>query len=144
LTLQIDCDVLQADGGTRTASVNGAYIAAAIAVSEALAAGRMKRSPLLQALGAVSVGIVGGQVCLDLDYEEDSRADVDLNVVLAESGAILELQGTSESSGGLFGRASLNEMLDVATRGIDEIFGEQRRVLEEWTASAGAGRRSFT
>lgn len=133
LTLQIDCDVLQADGGTRTASVNGAYIAAAIAVSGALASGRMARSPLLQAIGAVSVGVVDGQVCLDLDYTEDSGADVDLNVVLAESGMILEIQGTSESSAGAFGRARLNEMLDVATAGIQEIFSAQRRALSDTT-----------
>jgi len=112
----------------------GPYVAAFIAVKEALAWGRISRPPLVQALGAVSVGVVHGGVCRDMDYEEDSQASVALNVVLAESGAILELQGTSEGGNAPLTRHLLGEMLDVATAGIRGILEEQRKALEEWSA----------
>lgn len=133
LTLQVDCDVLQADGGTRTASIDGAYVAVSIAVNEAIQKGLLKQSPILQALGAVSVGILDGEALLDLDYLEDSKAEVDLNVVLAESGSLLEVQGTSEGVGGLFTRSSLNEMLDMAAVGIAQILKLQQKAIEAAT-----------
>jgi ribonuclease PH len=127
-TLRIDCDVLQADGGTRTASVNGAYVAGLLALRQGLALGKILRSPLRCALAAVSVGIIDGQSLLDLDYDEDSRADVDLNVVLTESGGLLEIQGTSEARP--FSRADLDQLLALAEKGIREILAEQRKAIE--------------
>jgi ribonuclease PH len=129
-TLQLDCDVLQADGGTRTASVNGAYIAAALTIAAALEQGLLLRSPLRQPLGAVSAGVVAGQPLLDLDYEEDAAAEVDLNVVLAASGAILEIQATTEDDAHALTRSDLDRLLDMAARGIREILGLQAEVIE--------------
>ncbi len=126
-TLQIDCDVLQADGGTRTASINGAYVAVAIACQKAQATGRLSRSPLRQAVGAMSAGIVDGKLCLDLDYAADSSADVDLNLVLLEDGSIIEIQGTSEKEP--MSRARLDELVALASRGIDTVFEAQRTAL---------------
>ena len=118
-TLQIDCDVLQADGGTRTASINGACIAARLAVEPALQSGCIERQPILEPVGAVSVGMVGGKHLLDLNYEEDSAADVDLNLVLTASGKILEIQGTAE--GAAFSRSDLDSLVDLGTQGIETI-----------------------
>jgi ribonuclease PH len=126
-TLHLDCDVLQADGGTRTASINGAYIAASIAVREAIARGQLARSPLREALGAVSAGIVNGQALLDLDYAEDSAADVDLNLVLDGSGRILEIQGTSE--GEPFSEEDLGRLIALARTGIRELMARAQEVL---------------
>ena len=127
-TLVVDCDVLQADGGTRTASINGAYVAAALAVRAALAEGRLSRSPLRTAVGAVSVGIVGGRLLVDLDYAEDARADVDLNLVLTEQREILEIQGTAE--GRPFPREDLDRLVDLGSRAIKEIIATCQRALE--------------
>ena len=127
LTLQVDCDVLQADGGTRTASVNGAYVAVSLLCREAIRSGTLWRLPIVQALGAVSAGIVGEKRLLDLDYEEDSAADVDLNLVLTEDGSILEIQATSE--GKPFRREELERLVDLARKGIEEILEHQRRAL---------------
>jgi ribonuclease PH len=118
-TLQLDCDVLEADGGTRTAAVNGAYVAAELAARDALANRLISRSPVRQAVGAVSAGIVGGRYLLDLDYEEDSQADVDLNLVVASNGAILEVQATSEKNP--FARADLGRLLDLGEAGVRQI-----------------------
>jgi ribonuclease PH len=129
-TLRLDCDVLQADGGTRTASINGAYLAAALALDGAVKEGKLGGSPLRSALGAVSAGIVDGRHLLDLDYEEDSRADVDLNVVVTSQGgkeALLEVQGTSE--GRAFSRADLEQLLDLAEKGVREILTVMDRTL---------------
>ena len=126
-TLQIDCDVLQADGGTRTASINGAYLAAELAVRDALREGRLEENPISGALGAVSVGIVDRIALLDLDYEEDASAEVDLNVVQVDDGRFLEIQGTAE--GVPFARDDLSLMLDLATAGIREIHEVCRRNL---------------
>ena len=126
-TLKLDCDVLQADGGTRTASVNGAYLASCIALRQALDDGRLGEQPLVEAIGAVSVGIVGGETLLDLDYSEDSRAGVDLNVVQTEGGRFLEVQGTAE--GEPFSREELNELLDLAAAGISEIIKKQAELI---------------
>ncbi len=126
-TIQIDCDVLQADGGTRTASITGAYVALADAIAVLKDQGVVPSEPLLDPIAAVSVGIVEGNVCLDLPYEEDSRAEVDLNVVMQESGNFVEVQGTGEN--GLFGRDELNAMLDVAQKGCFELIAAQRAAL---------------
>lgn len=126
-TIQIDCDVLQADGGTRTASITGAYVALADAIEVLKEQGVVPGEPLLQPIAAISVGIVDGHVCLDLPYEEDSRAEVDLNVVMQESGNFVEIQGTGEH--GLFGRDELNSMLDVAQKGCFDLIAAQRAAL---------------
>ena len=127
-TLRLDCDVLQADGGTRTASINGAYVAAGLALDAAVASGTLSATALKTAVGAVSVGIVDGRRLLDLDYEEDSRADVDLNVVTTSEGNLLEVQGTSE--GEPFSRSDLEELLDLAQEGIGEILVVEKKALE--------------
>lgn len=127
-TLHIDCDVLQADGGTRTAAINGAYIAAALAVEPAVARGELQRSPLRQAVGAMSAGMVDGEAVLDLDYRADSSADVDLNLVLAEDGSIIEIQGTAE--GEPLRREDLMRLVDLATGGIRAVFARQKAALQ--------------
>lgn len=114
----VDCDVLQADGGTRTASITGAYVAVHLALGG---------SALTDSVAAVSVGIVGGRVCLDLDYSEDSGAEVDMNVVMTGAGELVEVQGTAE--GRTFGRALLDEMLDSATAGIEELIERQNAAI---------------
>lgn len=126
-TIQIDCDVLQADGGTRTASITGAYVALADAIAHLKERGLVPGEPLQPPVAAVSVGIVDGAVCLDLPYEEDSRAEVDLNVVMTESGNFVEVQGTGEH--GLFGRDQLNAMLDSAEKGCFELIAAQKAAL---------------
>lgn len=126
-TIQLDCDVLQADGGTRTASITGAYVALADAISVLKERGVVPGEPLLQPVAAVSVGLIDGNVCLDLPYEEDYRAEVDLNVVMQESGNFVEIQGTGEN--GLFGRAELDAMLDVAQKGCTELVAAQKAAL---------------
>ena len=126
-TLQFDCDVLQADGGTRTAAINGAYVAASLAVAPALARGDLARSPLRQAVGAMSCGMVAGKALLDLDYSEDSSADVDLNLVLAEDDSIIEIQGTSE--GEPLSRAGLDRLVGLATAGINAAFAAQHEAI---------------
>lgn len=126
-TIQLDCDVLQADGGTRTASITGAYVALADAIAHLKAEGVVPGEPLLDPIAAVSVGIIDGEICLDLPYEEDSRAEVDLNVVMQESGDFVEIQGTGEH--GLFGREDLNEMLNVAQKGCRELIAAQKAAL---------------
>lgn len=126
-TIQLDCDVLQADGGTRTASITGAYVALADAIAVLKERGVVPGEPLLDPIAAISVGIVDGHVCLDLPYEEDSRAEVDLNVVMQEGGNFVEIQGTGEH--GLFGRKELDEMLDVAQSGCEELIAAQKAAL---------------
>ena len=126
-TIQLDCDVLQADGGTRTASITGAYVALADAISVLKERGVVPGEPLLAPVAAVSVGIIDGRVCLDLPYEEDCRAEVDLNVVMQEGDNFVEIQGTGEH--GLFGREELNQMLDVAQKGLNELIQAQKAAL---------------
>ncbi|WP_115685938.1 ribonuclease PH [Corynebacterium senegalense] len=126
-TIQLDCDVLQADGGTRTASITGAYVALADAISFLTERGVVPGTPLLKPVAAVSVGLLDGNVALDLPYEEDSRAEVDLNVVMQEGDNFVEIQGTGEH--GLFGRAELNAMLDVAQQGCRELIEAQKAAL---------------
>ena len=128
-TVILDCDVLQADGGTRTAAITGACAALALALNRMLATGALKKQPLRQMVAAVSVGIVQDTVLLDLAYEEDSQADVDMNVVMTESGALVEVQATAEREA--FPRARMNAMMDFAEQGIRQLFEAQRRMLEE-------------
>jgi ribonuclease PH len=128
-SVMIDCDVLQADGGTRTASISGAYVALAQALSTLERRGKLSRSPLVDSVAAVSVGIVGSVACLDLDYEEDSTAEVDMNVVMTGEGRLVEVQGTAEH--GSFDRAQLDELVDLATSGIERIATRQREALSE-------------
>ncbi|MDO5669019.1 MAG: ribonuclease PH [Corynebacterium sp.] len=126
-TINIDCDVLQADGGTRTASITGAYVALADAIAVLKEQGVVPGEPLLPPVAAVSVGLVDGHVCLDLPYEEDSRAEVDLNVVMTEGGHFVEVQGTGEH--GDFSRTQLDAMLDSAEKGCRELIAAQRSAL---------------
>ncbi|MFI0238951.1 ribonuclease PH [Streptomyces sp. NPDC016845] len=130
-TVVLDCDVLQADGGTRTAAITGAYVALADAVSWAQGKKLVKagRKPLTGTVSAVSVGIVGGVPLLDLCYEEDVRADTDMNVVCTGDGRFVEVQGTAEAEP--FDRAELNSLLDLAVAGCDELAAAQRKALGE-------------
>jgi ribonuclease PH len=125
--ITIDCDVLQADAGTRTASITGGYIALAIALRELEASGALPAGVLRDTVAAVSVGLVGDEPRLDLCYEEDAGAGVDCNVVMTGTGAMVEVQGTAE--GEPFSRAQLDELLDLAAAGIDELTGIQRGAL---------------
>lgn len=127
-TLYIDCDVIQADGGTRTASITGAYVALCAAVDRLIEDGVLKESPLQRAVAAISVGVVEGQVLLDLCYEEDVRAETDMNVVMAEGGGIIEIQGTAE--GMPFTREQTDLMLDFAGQGISELLQLQAAALK--------------
>ncbi len=124
LTVRVDCDVLQADGGTRTASITGAWIALADAFDHRIGVGKLEVSPLTDHVAAISVGLIGGDALLDLEYTEDVAADVDANVVMTGSGKIVEVQGTAE--GEPFDRSQLDRMLDLAAKGISELVTEQR------------------
>ena len=126
-TISLDCDVLQADGGTRTAAITGAYVAAADAVTWLLAKGKIERSPIKDAVAAVSVGIVSGTPLLDLEYVEDAACDTDMNVVMTASGGFVELQGTAE--GATFSRLEMDALLSLAAKGIGELVEAQRRAL---------------
>ncbi|HMO98455.1 MAG TPA: ribonuclease PH [Kiritimatiellia bacterium] len=125
-TLWVDCDVLQADGGTRTASITGAYAALRLAVDRLLADGRLTEDPIREAVAAVSVGIIDGQVLLDLCYAEDAAADVDMNVVMTASGKFVEVQGTAEERP--FSADQLQAMLGLAGKGIKHLLAEQRKL----------------
>lgn len=127
-TIHLDCDVLQADGGTRCASICGAWVALADAVGVLLRAGTISESPLIGSVAAVSVGVWQGMPVLDLDYTEDCGCDTDMNVVMTGAGGIVEVQGTAE--GEPFSRATLEALLDLATAGIAEITVAQRQVLQ--------------
>src|SRR6185437_9135115 len=126
-TVILDCDVLQADGGTRTAAITGACTALAIALGKLMEAGTLKQSPLRELVAATSVGIVDGRVLLDLAYEEDARAEVDMNVVMTASGGMVETQATAER--GTYTRAQMDEMLDMAERGIRDLLVAQKESL---------------
>ncbi len=126
-TLTVDCDVLQADGGTRTAGITGGYVALALALDRLWREGRLLGPPLTGLVAAVSVGIVAGRAVLDLDYAEDSAAEVDMNVVRTDDGRYVEVQGTAEATP--FRRTELDEMLELAGRGIDRLQERQREVL---------------
>ncbi len=127
-TIQIDCDVLQADGGTRTASITGACVAAHDAFAKLLAAGAIARHPLRELVAAVSVGVYDGTPVLDLDYPEDSACDTDMNVVMTAAGGFVEVQGTAE--GTPFSRGELDALLTLAERGIAQLVAAQKAALE--------------
>jgi len=127
-TLHLDCDVLQADGGTRCASICGAYVAVADAIAGLLQNGLLGESPLTDSIAAVSVGVFNGQPVLDLDYEEDFGCDTDMNVVMTGSGGIVEVQGTAE--GEPFSRATLDALIDLAAAGIAQITSAQQAALQ--------------
>ncbi|HET8636785.1 MAG TPA: ribonuclease PH [Acidobacteriaceae bacterium] len=128
-TVILDCDVLQADGGTRTAAITGACAALAIAMNRMVASGALKQNPLKQLVAATSVGIVEGVTLLDLAYEEDSQAEVDMNVVMTGDGGLVEVQATAERAA--FPRSRMLEMMDLAEAGIKELFKAQRAAIAE-------------
>jgi ribonuclease PH len=138
LTVTVDCDVIQADGGTRTAAITGGYVALALALGRAYLQGDVPRFPLVDSLAAVSVGLCDGRPLLDLDYSEDSRAQVDLNVVATGSEKLVEVQGTAE--GHPFSRAELDALLDLAFTGIRELSASQARALAPLLADVAAKR----
>ena len=126
-TIWIDCDVLEADGGTRTASITGAYVAVAMAVQKLLALALIKESPLRAAVAAISVGVVDGVPLLDLNYAEDVKAAVDMNVVMTDTGEFVEVQGTGEEAP--FPKAQLTELLQLGETGIQELIAAQKKAL---------------
>src|SRR4026209_323394 len=128
-TMTIDCDVLQADGGTRTAAITGAYVALALASQQLLKAGKIQRSVVTNQVAAISVGIVGNTPLLDLKYDEDSRAEVDMNVVCTGDGRFIELQGTAEREP--FSRTQMDELVALATRGIEALIAVQQSVIAQ-------------
>ncbi|MFC7489347.1 MULTISPECIES: ribonuclease PH [unclassified Knoellia] len=132
-TIVVDCDVLQADGGTRTASITGAYVALVDAIEDARDKGLIAKNaqPLSDSIAAVSVGVVGGLPVLDLDYPEDSTADTDMNVVMTGSGRYVEVQGTAEGADAAFDRDRLNELLDLAAAGCATLTALQKQALDE-------------
>jgi ribonuclease PH len=126
-TLTIDCDVIQADAGTRTTSITGSYVALVLAINKLLAKGDLNKSPLINSVAAVSVGLVEGNPVLDLNYTEDSNADVDFNVVMNGNMELIEIQGTAEQ--GSFNRTQLNQLLDLAEIGIKDLLEAQKQAL---------------
>ncbi|MEQ9618767.1 MAG: ribonuclease PH [Deltaproteobacteria bacterium] len=128
-SVTVDCDVIQADGGTRTASITGAFVALTDAVMNMIKQGIIRENPILDFLAAVSVGIVDGKLALDLNYEEDSRADVDMNVVMTGSGLLVEVQGTAE--GKPFSKNRLNWLVKLGEKGIMNLIEKQKEVLAE-------------
>jgi len=127
-TISLDCDVIQADGGTRTASITGAFVAAHDAVSWLIANGKLSTTPIRDFVAAISVGVVKGHLLLDLDYNEDSACDTDMNVVMTGAGGFVELQGTAE--GAAFSQAEMEGLLGLAGKGIRELVTAQRRALD--------------
>ncbi|WP_138514529.1 ribonuclease PH [Rhodoferax bucti] len=128
-TIQLDCDVIQADGGTRTAAITGAFVAAQDAVNGLLAAGKITETPITAAVAAISVGIVDGTPLLDLEYTEDSACDTDMNVVMTGAGHFVEVQGTAE--GVAFTRAEMDQLLTLAEKGVGELMQLQQQVLSK-------------
>ena len=128
-TITIDCDVIQADGGTRTASITGGCVAMGIALNGLVSGGKLKESPLKQKVAAISVGIYEGKAVLDLDYPEDSSAETDMNVVMTDKGGFIEVQGTAE--GEAFEQDEFDAMLALARKGLGEVFALQQATLSE-------------
>ncbi|BDT71354.1 ribonuclease PH [Comamonadaceae bacterium OS-4] len=128
-TIQLDCDVIQADGGTRTAAITGAFVAAQDAVNGLLAAGKLTETPITGAVAAISVGIVDGKPLLDLEYTEDSACDTDMNVVMTGAGHFVEVQGTAE--GVAFTRAEMDQLLTLAEKGVGELMLLQQQALSK-------------
>jgi len=128
-TITLDCDVIQADGGTRTASITGAFVALGLALERLVEAGTLSAAPIRDFVGAVSIGVVDGAVLLDLNYEEDSRAEVDLNFVMTGGRKIVEIQATAEQHP--FDEAQLKRMMDIAGKGIESLIAKQRAILQK-------------
>lgn len=129
VSLTVDCDVIQADGGTRTASITGACVALELAFTKLLAQGKIMINPLQEKVAAISVGLIKGKPVLDMDYQHDSQAEVDLNVVMTESKRLIEVQGTAE--GAPFSRDELNNMIEIAEQGIDKLIKKQAEALKQ-------------
>jgi ribonuclease PH len=129
MMIRVDCDVLQADGGTRTAAITGAWVALHQALSGEIATGRLARNPIIDQVAAISVGIVDGELLLDLEYDDDARAEVDFNVVMSGRGLLLEVQGSAE--GAPFSREDLDRILDLAAQGIGILIGAQQQAVAE-------------
>ncbi|WP_047392421.1 ribonuclease PH [Chitinibacter sp. ZOR0017] len=127
--ITIDCDVIQADGGTRTASITGAYVALQDAIQSLIAAGKLSQNPIREAVAAISVGVYGDTPVLDLDYLEDSACETDMNVVMTAGGAFIEIQGTAE--GKAFSRQEMNQLLDLAEHGIGQLLKKQAQALAD-------------
>ena len=123
--ITLDCDVIQADGGTRTASITGAYVALTDAINKMLDKGQLEITPIIDSVAAISVGIYKGQPVLDLDYDEDSMAETDMNVVMNGEGDFIEVQGTAE--GKAFNRSEMNQLLDLAEKGVSELLSKQKQ-----------------
>lgn len=128
-TCIVDCDVLQADGGTRTAAITGGYVALALAVRRMVQQGQLAENPLVSSIAAISAGVVDGQPWLDLNYEEDSRAEVDMNVVMTSTGQFIEIQSTAERAP--FSRAHFKRMLSLAEQGISQLLEYQHQVINQ-------------
>jgi ribonuclease PH len=140
-TIYLDCDVLQADGGTRCASITGAFVALSLACARLQAAGRLERSPLTGSVAAVSCGMIDGVAMLDLDYPEDSTAEVDANVVMTGEGGLVEVQATAERTP--LSRAHLDELLALAASGIDELRGVQQRAIAAGSPGEGSSTQAL-
>jgi len=136
-TIWVDCDVLQADGGTRTAAITGAYVALSLAVQKLCGEGKLTENPMLNQVAAVSVGVVGGQVLLDLCYTEDVAAEVDLNLVMTASGQFIELQASGEEA--TFAAEELAAMLDIGKAGLEQLFAAQQKALGREVKSGMTG-----
>lgn len=132
-TIWVDCDVLQADGGTRTAAITGSYVALALAVRKLTAEGKLTENPLLSAVAAVSVGMIGGEPMLDLNYVEDVAAAVDMNIVMNAAGEFIEVQGTGEEA--TFTRPQLDDLLEFGRKGIEQLLEAQNRALADAAAT---------
>ncbi len=128
-TITLDCDVLQADGGTRTAAITGAYVAFALAVNRLLVAGKIQRNVITNEVAAISVGVVENTPLLDLKYDEDSRAEVDMNVVCTGDGRFIEVQGTAEREP--FSREQMDSLLALSMEGLESLIAMQREVIEQ-------------
>ena len=128
-TITLDCDVIQADGGTRTASISGAFVALSSAIQKLLAAGELEENPITHAVASISVGIYQGTPVLDLDYAEDSSAETDMNIVMNDAAGFIEIQGTAE--GTPFSNAEMDQMLDLARKGIGEIIAIQKASVQQ-------------
>ena len=144
-TVYIDCDVIDADGGTRCASITGSSVALQLAFERLVASGKLKKNPMRENVAAVSVGVVKNETLLDLCYEEDSGAEVDMNIVMTESGKFIEVQGTAEKEP--FSFETLQNLLGTAKKGLDTLFNIQKRTLDETPAkpggNGGGARRNF-
>ncbi len=125
----VDCDVIQADGGTRTASITGGFVALALAIQKLISTQKLAENPIIEPVAAISLGVVNGQPLLDLDYLEDSGCDVDMNIIMTASGQLVEIQGTAE--GHVFSRAQLNQLLDLGEKGVQSLIHYQQKILDD-------------